>query len=129
MFKKSDNEVHGMSTAVATEYVRRMVAREASGPGDTEGAMARLEARYGIGFWQLSHLRGGRAKTVDVNLYARIRGAYLDFCERQMKALEHEIAMEKAVTDDDSIADLEREAAALAARIKAKRAARQGAGR
>lgn len=40
MFKKSDNGVHGMSTAVATEYVRRMVAQEAKGPGDTDSAPA-----------------------------------------------------------------------------------------
>ena len=112
-----------MSTAVASEYVRRMVARESRGPGDTESAMARLEARYGIGFWQLSHLRGGRAKTVDVGLFARIRAAYLDYCERQLRLLEHEIAVEKAMNEDDSLEDLESEAAALMARIKAKREA------
>lgn len=121
MFKKSDNEVHGMSTAVASEYVRRMVAREARGPGDTEGAMARLEARYGIGFWQLSHLRGGRAKTVDVSLFARIRAAYLDYCERQIRLLEHEIAVEKAINEDDDLEDLVREAANLVARIREKK--------
>lgn len=112
-----------MSTAVATEYVRRMVSREARGPGDTEGAMARLEARYGIGFWQLSHLRGGRAKTVDVGLFARIRAAYLDYCEKQIRLLQHEIAVEKAVNEDDSLEDLEREAAELVARVAAKRKA------
>ncbi len=121
--RKSNNEVHGMSTAVATEYVRRMVARESRGPGDTDGAMARLEARYGIGFWQLSHLRGGRAKTVDVGLFARVRAAYLDYCERQIRLLEHEIAVEKAMNEDDSLADLEREASELAARIQAKKQA------
>ena len=112
-----------MSTAVASEYVRRMVARESRGPGDTDGAMQRLEARYGIGFWQLSHLRGGRAKSIEVTLFARIKAAYLDYCERQVRALEHEIAVEKAMHEDDSIADLEREAAALAARIATKKAA------
>mgnify|MGYP003542902210 CR=1 FL=1 len=123
MFKKSDNEVHGMSTAVASEYVRRMVARESRGPGDTEGAMARLEARYGIGFWQLSHLRGGRAKPVDIRLFARIRAAYLDYCEKQIRLLQHEIAVEKAINEDDSLEDLEREAEELVARVAAKRKA------
>ena len=125
MFKNSDNEVHGMSTAVATEYVRRMVARESKGPGDTEGAMARLEAKYGIGFWQLSHLRGGRAKTVEIGLFARIRAAYLDYCESQIRVLEHEIAVEKAIYEDDSLEDLEREAAALSSRIEAAKEARR----
>ena len=121
-FTKSDNEVQGMSSAVATEYVRRMVARESRGPGDTEGAMRRLEQRYGLGFWQLSHIRGGRAKTIEVGLYSRIRSAYLDYCERQISLLEHEIAIEKAAGSDD-LEDLEREAEELAARIAAKRQA------
>lgn len=112
-----------MSAAVASEYVRRMVEREAKGPGDTEGAMSRLEQKYGIGFWQLSHLRGGRAKTCDASLFARIRSAYLDYCERQIRLLEHEIAVEKAINEDDSLEDLEREVSQLVARIQAKREA------
>ena len=111
-----------MSTAVASKYVRRMVARESKGPGDIEGAMARLEARYGIGFWQLSHLRGGRAKTIDVGLFARIRSAYLDYCERQIRLLEHEVEVEKAMNEDDTLEDLAREAADLLARVEAKKA-------
>lgn len=62
--------------------------------------MHRLEARYGIGFWQLSHLRSGRAKSVDLSLYARIRGAYLDYCERQISTLQHELEIEKAMNAD-----------------------------
>lgn len=112
-----------MSAATATEYVRRMVARESRGPGDTLNAMSRLEQKYGIGFWQLSHLRGGRAKSVDVGLFARIRAAYLDYCENQIRLLEHEIAVEKAINEDDSLEDLEREAAELRARILAKKEA------
>lgn len=111
-----------MSVATASEYVRRMVARESRGPGDTKNAMARLEAKYGIRFWQLSHLRGGRAKTVDSSLFGRIRAAYLDYCESQVRLLQHEIAVEKAVSGDDALEDLVQEAESLAARIKEKKA-------
>jgi len=56
-----DNEMQGtekeMSAAVASNYVRRMVQREMRSAGDTEGALARIEQKYGIGFWQLSHLK------------------------------------------------------------------------
>lgn len=118
---KSDNENVRMSTATATDLVRLMVQRESSGPGDTGNAMSRLEQRYGIGFWQLSHLRKGNAKTCDLGLYARIRAAYLDMCQRQATNLLHEIKVEAAATNDlDS--DISAELEALVAKIQAKKA-------
>lgn len=118
-------EQKDMSSAqVASGYVRRMVASETRGWGDQDNALARLEAKYGLPFWTLQNLRTGRAKTVEAGLFARIRGAYLDLCERQVEKLKHEIAIERALYEDDTIADLEREASRLAARIQAKKAAR-----
>lgn len=110
-----------MNAERAKLFVKKMVARESHGPGDTEAATARLEQRYGIGFWQLSHLRKGNAKTVETSLYARIRDAYLDMCQKQVGSLLHEIAME-AAGGDDNLEDLEAEAQALARKIKAKKA-------
>jgi hypothetical protein len=118
---KSDKEDVRMSTATATDLVRIMVQRESRGPGDTGNAMSRLEQRYGIGFWQLSHLRKGNAKTVDVGLFARIRAAYFDMCARQASALLHEIEMDAAAGNDD-LDDLEAEARALVAKIQARKA-------
>ena len=111
------------SAELATGYVRQMVERETRGWGDQETAMGRLEARYGIPFWSLNNIRTGRAKTVEAGLFARIRGAYLDLCERQVAKLQHEIAVEKALTEDDTLEDLQREAARLVARIQAKKEA------
>ena len=48
----------------------------------------------------------------------------LDLCERQVAKLQHEIAVEKALNEDDTLEDLEREARRLAARIAAKKASR-----
>jgi hypothetical protein len=115
-----------MSSAdMAAGYVRRMVERESRGWGDQEGALSRLEARYGLPFWSLNNLRTGRAKTVEAGRFARIRGAYLDLCERQIAKLQHEISVEKALNEDDSLEDLEREARSLAARIAEKKEARR----
>lgn len=111
------------SVETAGRYVRRMVEREARGWGDQGEAQTRLEARYGIPFYSLERLRTGRAKTVEAGLFARIRAAYLDLCERQVSKLQHEIALEKAMNEDDTLEDLEREARSLAERIKAKREA------
>ena len=113
------------SAELASGYVRRMVEKETRGWGDQDSALTRLEARYGIPFWSLNNIRTGRAKTVEAGLFARIRGAYLDLCERQVAKLQHEIAIEKALTEDDTLEDLEREAGRLAARIQAKKEARR----
>ena len=121
MFPKSRNEIPEMSVESATEYVRTMVQRESRGPGDIENAMQRLETRYGLPFWTLWHLRKGRAKTCDTSLFARIRGAYLDMCQQQVGSLLHEIQIEAAI-GDDTLEDLEAEARALAAKIRARKA-------
>ena len=108
----------------ASGFVRRMIARETRGWGDQAPAQHRLEARYGLSFWTLEHLRTGRAKSIEASLFARIRAAYLDICERQVAILQHEIAVEKAINSDDTLEDLEAAAAQLVARIAAKKQAR-----
>lgn len=113
------------SAEMAAGYVRRMVEHETRGWGDQENALSRLEARYGLPFWSLNNLRTGRAKTVEAGMFARIRGAYLDLCERQVAKLQHEISIEKALNEDDTLEDLEREARRLAQKIQAKKAARR----
>lgn len=122
---KQEHEVNAEAVETAGGYVRRMIAKEVNGWGDQANAQRRVGDRYGIPFWALEHLRTGRAKTVDASLFARIRSAYIDLCERQIAKLQHEIAIEKAVIGDDSLEDLEREAEALASRIAAKKAARR----
>lgn len=112
------------TTDVAGNYVRRMVEYETKGWGDQHNALSRLEARYGLPFWSLANLKSGRAKTVEAGLFARIRAAYLDLCERQVAKLQHEISIEKALTEDDTLEDLQREARRLAAQIAQKRAQR-----
>lgn len=108
----------------ASAYVKRMVESETRGWGDQSNAQQRLESRYGLPFWALEHLRTGRAKTIEAGLFTRIRAAYLDLCERQVTKLQHEIAVEKAIQGDDSMEDLEREAAEIMARLQARRAVR-----
>lgn len=123
-FPDFENEVPPMSAAVATDYVRRMVQKESRGPGDTDSAMMRIEARYGLPFWSLYHLRKGKAKTCDISLFSRVRAAYLDMCQRQARALLHEIEMETQA-GDDTLADLELEVRALAQKVAAQKAGRR----
>lgn len=64
------------SAEIASGYVRRMVENETRGWGDTENALSRLEAKYGVSFWTLNNLRTGRAKTVEATLFNRIKAAF-----------------------------------------------------
>lgn len=80
----------------AASWANELVRRESRGPGDSENAMRRLEARYGISwrtFWQLRY----RPPTdVFVSVYQRLHAAYLADCERQERLLRHEIELVKA---------------------------------
>lgn len=110
------------SVDMASDYANRMVLREARGPGDTEEAMRRVEARTGIGFSTLWSLRYRKPKSIDHDLFQRIRSAYLTLCERQLASLKHELAVEAARGDADAYSDLVAEAEALVAKLKAARA-------
>lgn len=105
-----------MSTAIATEYVRKMVERETAGNGDVENAVRRLARKHGLSFWQIMHLRAGRAKSITVDAFAAIRGAYLEYCEQQINDLRREV--EKVRERDDRFEDLVGEVEALAERVR-----------
>lgn len=120
-FTNSSDPVHPMTVEAASNYASMLVELEARG-SDTEAALFRLEQRYGLSPHQIMHLRSRRAKSCDVGPFARLRMAYLDLCERQVTKLQHQIAVEKATGDDD-LEDLVREAARLAEKIAARKAA------
>lgn len=110
-----------MSAATATEYVRQMVRDESQGPGDIENAIARLSRKHGLTKSQLEHLRRGRAKTCDINLFQRIRLAYLDHCQRQIETFKRQ----HKEAQDDFTQDLVAEAESLLSQISAAKAARE----
>lgn len=121
MFRKSINEVQPtMTLEAAYDYARDLVELEARGAGDTEGALFRLEQTYGLGANQLLHLRSRRAKSCDVSLFARLRLAYLDLCERKARTLLHKIEIEKA-TGDDTNSDLADRLSAIVAEVEEKK--------
>ena len=108
------------AAAEARDYARRLIGAEAGG-GGIEPAIHRVEARTGIGFWPLRALWHGRPKEVTADLYFRLRSAYLALCERQVSALQHELAIEAARGNHELDADLAAEADRLAAKVKTAR--------
>lgn len=112
-----------MSTAVAFEYVRKMVERETAGNGDVENAVRRIARRHGLSFWQLMHIRAGRAKMMSIDAFNGIRKAYLDYCEAEVRALQEELRQDREkYGDDHDLQDLDFEVQALAEKLRAAKA-------
>jgi hypothetical protein len=135
---KNEQLVPPMTVEAAADYasrVHRFIEAGARSDDDLDTAYDAFERQFGVGRWTIEHLRKRKAKSCDVGIYARLKGAYVALCERQVAKLQHEIAFEKATQDDDDLRDLEAEAARLAAKVQAKKAAlrlagsRQGSGR
>ncbi|MFE0233486.1 hypothetical protein ACFW0F_06065 [Brucella anthropi] len=102
----------------AGRYVRQMVEKESKGWGDEAEALKRLSSRYRISFWTLNNLRIRRAKSVNEEVFPRIRAAYLDFCEKHIARLQHELELEKAVNVDADMEDFMGEASQLLAKVR-----------
>jgi hypothetical protein len=78
-----------------------------------------------LSYWTLNNLRIGRAKTVEASIFNKVRSAYLDFCERQIAQLQHELELEKIGNPDADMEDLVSEATQLLAKVgAAKKAAK-----
>lgn len=112
-----------MSAPVASRYVHKLVKAERDHAPDEDAALEAIARRTKVGKWTLHNLKRGRAKTVDASIFERIRTAYLDWCERQLAALQHEIAIAREATPDAHFLDLDDEVARLRARLADARGA------
>jgi len=103
-------------------FVRRMVELESRGNGDECNALERVARRIGIGSRVARRIKNGERKTVDVSLFARMRMAYLELCEAQIRKLEHEIATERALHGvDDDLENMADAVLALRQELQAKK--------
>ncbi len=130
--RETVHQEHEMSSVdmagEASGFVRRMVENETRGWGDTDNALSRLEAKYGLPFWSLQNLRTGRAKTVEASLFNRIKAAFVDHCGRQAARLLHEADMAKEVTPEDvDLGVIQDEIRALQVRLAAAQSKRERA--
>lgn len=91
-----DEQMSAVSTA--QEWSRQLVQREARGNGDTENAMHRLEQRYGIPWRTFWSLRYRPPKSICADVWLRMRAAHEAELNHQMRKLQHEIEITKAIT-------------------------------
>lgn len=96
--------------AEAQGWVDRLIRQESRGAGDTDNAMRRLSRRHGIDYSSLWSLRYRSPKRIWADTYNRLRAAYVAECERQMRALHHEIEITRAAAGSDHPAVREAEA-------------------
>jgi hypothetical protein len=80
----------------AAFMARAMVQREARGPGDTDNAMRRIETRYGVPYGVLWSLRYRKPKDILASAFLTLSNAYEAECERQRRAIDHDLAIAKA---------------------------------
>lgn len=73
----------------ATMWASRMVSMNLRG-SDTENAMRRLEARYGIPWRTFWNLRYRPPADILVGVWRQLHGAYEAECQRQERLLAHE---------------------------------------
>jgi hypothetical protein len=99
MCKKYLRGVKEMPSAHVLEARRmanELVAWETKGNGDTENAMRRVEAKYGVPFgfqWSLRYRPPG---DVLMGLFLRLQAAYQQKLNDQLKRLEHERSITEA---------------------------------
>ena len=87
---------------------------------DVENAVRRLARKHGLSFWQIMHLRAGRAKAITIDAFTDIRRAYLNYCEAEIRALQEEVHRDREkYGDDHDLDDLDSEVQALADRYQA----------
>lgn len=104
----------------AYQMHRDLLAREMRGPGDTEAAMYRLQAKYGLDYWKQWMARYKRSASSE--FIEQLRQAYLSTLERSVRRDLEALKIEKAKDlGDVGLADLIAEAETLLAKIQRKK--------
>lgn len=121
--RKFENRDFVMSTVdflphdIASHYGRKAVEIESRGNGDQLNALERVGRECGLKARALRRIINGET-TPTLPVFLRIRSAYLAVCERQIRRLEQEVAIEKARFGDASFEDLDREIQTLAEKVR-----------
>lgn len=100
---------------------RALIARRMVGPGDSEGAMHRIEAEFGLGYWEQWNFQYKRERAPRQSFLERLRQAMFvalqNDVRRQLNELETTAARVNALVPD--VEDLQRKAHAQLAETKA----------
>lgn len=105
------------SPDIAAHYGRKAVEIESRGNGDQLNALERVGRECGLKARALRRIINGET-TPTLPVFLNIRKTYLNICERQLRKLEIEIETERKRFGDAAFADLDREIANLAEKVR-----------
>ena len=87
------------SVATAQEIAKHLVTRELRGPGDLQGAMRRIESKYGIPHAFLWALRYRPPSDILLGAWMRLVSAYQVECARQERLARAEHLIARTITN------------------------------
>ena len=117
-FDRQDMEA--TATYQARQQHQTLIQKLMSGPGDSEGAMRRAEASFGLSYWAQWRLRYRRKATGQ--FIAQISQAYTAMLRKSVKRDLEQLKIDQAKGDtDDDLQSLIAEAETLLARIEARK--------
>lgn len=111
--------VDAFTPEMTAAYARKMIERESRGSGDQLNALEKVGRACGMTPRSLRRLINGETKDPGLTVFGRVRAAYLELCDRQIKQLQHEVETDKVrFGDATAFADLDHEIEALAAKLR-----------
>lgn len=116
--------VDAFSPDQTRQYAEKLFKLRVKGWGDEMNALIECARLTNMSPLSFKRLMAGKTKDPSVGVFGRVRAAYLDFCARKVMELQNEIERERVRFGDEPFDDLVAEAAALAAKIQAKREGR-----
>lgn len=91
-----------VSIATARDIAKRLINAEASGPGDYENAMYRLQGKYGLSFSFLHSLKYRPPNDILLSQWMRLLDVYEMKCAQQERLFQEERKTARALKDATS---------------------------
>lgn len=111
--------VNAISPEAAQQYAKRIYDNEYSAWGDKDRALSRAGFLTGLTPRSFERLIKGETKDPGIRVFAKIHQAYLNYCSRQIAALQTELEVAKTRYGGTcDLVDLEEEIQALARRVQ-----------
>lgn len=103
----------------ATYFAKRLFEMRCRGWGDESDALAEVSDWSGLSPRSYKRLMTGETKDPSIRMFASVRAAYLNYCQKLVLRLQHEIEIEKEIHGDVAFADIGAEVEILARKIEA----------
>lgn len=111
--------VDAFSPEDAKAYAAKLFKLRVEGWGDENRALDDCASMSRMTPLSFKRLMTGKTKEPTIGALARVRSAYLAYCERLVGRLQHEIEIEKRKHGDAHFEELGAEAASLMAKVQA----------